>query len=49
MYAAREKATSITGTGADLCAITAAVYLSLLGPNGLRKLGETIMQRSHFA
>jgi len=49
MYAAREKAPSITGTGAALCAITAAVYLSLLGPNGIRELAETIMQRSNYA
>jgi glycine dehydrogenase subunit 1 len=49
MYAAREKAPSITGTGAALCAITAAVYLSLLGPSGLKELAETIMQRSHYA
>jgi glycine dehydrogenase subunit 1 len=49
MYAAREKAASITGTGAALCAITAAVYLSLLGPQGLRELAETIMQKSHYA
>jgi glycine dehydrogenase subunit 1 len=49
MYAAREKAPSITGTGAALCAITAAVYLSLLGPKGLREIAETIMQKSHYA
>ena len=49
MYAARERAASITGTGAALCAITAAVYLSLLGPQGLRELAETIMQKSHYA
>ncbi len=49
MLAAREKATSITGTATVLWAITAAVYLSLLGPNGIRQLGEVIMQRSHYA
>jgi glycine dehydrogenase subunit 1 len=49
MYAAREKAPSITGTGAALCAITAAVYLSALGPKGLREVAETIMQKSHYA
>jgi glycine dehydrogenase subunit 1 len=49
MYAAREKAPSITGTGVALCAITAAVYMSLLGPNGIREIAETIMQRSHYA
>jgi glycine dehydrogenase subunit 1 len=49
MYAAREKAPSITGTGAALCAITVAVYLSLLGPKGLREVAETIMQKSHYS
>ena len=49
MYATREKAPSITGTGAALCAITAAVYLSLLGPQGLREVAETIIQNSRYA
>lgn len=49
MYAAREKAPSITGTGTVLCAITAAVYMSLLGPKGMSELAETIMQKSHYA
>jgi len=49
MFAARDKARSLTGTATVLWAITAAVYMSLLGPEGLRELAETIMQRSHYA
>jgi glycine dehydrogenase subunit 1 len=49
MFAAREKAKSFTGTGTVLWAITAAVYMSLLGPQGIRELAEGIMQRSHYA
>jgi glycine dehydrogenase subunit 1 len=49
MFAARDKAPSITGTGTILWAITAAVYLSLLGPKGLRELAETIIKNAHYA
>jgi len=49
MFAAREKARSFTGTATALWAITAAVYLSLLGPQGIRELAEVIMQKSHYA
>lgn len=49
MFAARDKARSFTGTATALWAITAAVYLSLLGPNGVRELAEVIMQKSHYA
>jgi len=49
MFAARDKARSLTGTATALWAITAAVYMSLLGPNGLRELAETIMQKAHYA
>jgi glycine dehydrogenase subunit 1 len=49
MFAARDKAKSFTGTATALWAITAAVYLSLLGPAGVRELAEVIMQKSHYA
>jgi glycine dehydrogenase subunit 1 len=49
MYAAREKSASITGTGTVLWAITAAAFLSLLGPDGVKELGQVILQRSHYA
>jgi glycine dehydrogenase subunit 1 len=49
MYIAREKGTSFAGTGSALWSITAAVYLALMGPQGMRDLGETIMNNSHYA
>lgn len=38
-----------TGTTSGLWAITAAVYLSLLGPVGIREVGEAIMQKARYA
>ncbi|TCP29610.1 glycine dehydrogenase subunit 1 [Scopulibacillus darangshiensis] len=37
------------GTQTALWGITAGVYLSLLGPHGMRELGQTIMQKSQYA
>ncbi len=48
-YDKREYSPDYAGTTQWLWGITAAVYLSLLGPQGLRELGEGIMQRSHYA
>lgn len=48
-YMRREAGKDFGGTTTGLWAITAAVYLSLLGPNGMRELGEGILQRSHYA
>jgi glycine dehydrogenase subunit 1 len=45
----RENATSMIGSASNLCAIGAAVYLSLLGPQGMRELGEGIIQRTTYA
>jgi glycine dehydrogenase subunit 1 len=47
-YIAREKAKDWVGTSTALWGIIAAVYLSLLGPQGMRELGETIIQKSHY-
>jgi len=49
MFAARDKAKSFTGTGTALWAITAAVYMSLLGPQGIRELAQTIIEKTHYA
>ncbi len=49
IFAAREKAVTFTGTVTVLWAITAAVYMSLLGPQGMRELAEAIMQKSRYA
>jgi len=47
-YASREKAKDFLGTMAQLYGIGAGVYLSLMGPQGMREIGEGIMQRSTY-
>ncbi len=44
----REKATSNICSNQALLAVTAAIYLSLMGPAGLQKLGEAIIQLRHY-
>jgi len=48
-YFAREQANEYTGTATGLWAITAAVYLSLMGPKGMEEVGRTIMQKAQYA
>lgn len=48
-YIGREGGKEYTGTNASLWAITAAVYLSVMGPQGMREVGQTIMQKAQYA
>jgi glycine dehydrogenase subunit 1 len=48
-HGSRESANEYFGTETGLWAVTAAVYLATLGPQGMRELGETVIQRSHYA
>ena len=47
-YASREQAKDFLGTMAQLYGIGAGVYLALMGPQGMREIGEGIMQRSAY-
>ncbi len=48
-FADRDKSKEFVGTAAALWGITAAVYLSLMGPKGMQEIGKTIMQKSQYA
>jgi glycine dehydrogenase subunit 1 len=48
-YVRRERANEFTGTNTGLWAITAAVYLSLMGPKGMEEIGQTIVQKARYA
>jgi len=45
----RHEAKEYVGTQAALWGITAGVYLALMGPQGMREVGTTIMQNAHYA
>ena len=47
-YASREKGKDFIGTTTALYGIVAGVYLALMGPQGMRELGEGIMQRVQY-
>ncbi|MHC4253322.1 MAG: aminomethyl-transferring glycine dehydrogenase subunit GcvPA [Planctomycetota bacterium] len=48
-FGVREEGKEWVGTAAALWGITAGVYLALMGPRGMRELGEGIMQRAKYA
>ena len=48
-YMKRDKAKDFIGTTANLWALSAAVYMALMGPHGFEEIGELIIQRSHYA
>ncbi len=45
----RERATSNICTNQGLCLLMATIYLSLLGPRGLRRLAETNLAKAQYA
>ena len=47
-FAEREEGKEFVGTHSALWGITAAVYLSLLGPWGMQELNAVILQKSHY-
>ena len=47
-YGMREQGKDWTGNSTYLWAIAGAVYMSLLGPQGFRELGELIIARAHY-
>lgn len=47
-YASREKAKDFLGTMAQIHGIVAGVYLSMMGPQGMRELGEGMLQRAKY-
>ena len=48
-FGVREKGKEFVGTAAALWGITAAVYLSLMGPKGMQELGQRCMQKAQYA
>jgi glycine dehydrogenase subunit 1 len=48
-FAVREEGKEWVGTAAALWGITAGVYLALMGPQGMRELGENMMARTRYA
>ena len=45
----RDKAKEYVGTQTALWGITAGVYLATMGPEGMKEVGETIMQNAQYA
>lgn len=48
-YGLREDGKDWTGNSVYLTAIASAVYMSLMGPEGFREIGELIVQRARYA
>ena len=47
-FSQRENATSLIGSSSNLCAIGAAVYMALMGPQGMAELGQAIAAKANY-
>jgi glycine dehydrogenase subunit 1 len=48
-FADRDNCNEFIGTATALWGITAGVYLALMGPEGMKELGELIIHKTHYA
>ena len=48
-YGARENGNDWTGNGVYLWAIAAAIYMSAMGPQGMREIGQSVLRRGEYA
>jgi glycine dehydrogenase subunit 1 len=48
-YGLRDQGKDWVGTASGLWTIAAAVYMTVMGPQGFKELGETCIARSHYA
>lgn len=48
-FGVREQGKEFIGTAAALYGISTAVYLALMGPDGMRELGQNLIQTSQYA
>jgi glycine dehydrogenase subunit 1 len=48
-YGSRDQGKDWVGTASGLWTIAASVYMTVMGPQGFRELGETCIARSHYA
>ena len=48
-YGSREHGKDWTGNSVYLWAVANATYMSLMGPEGFKEIGKTIIERSHYA
>jgi glycine cleavage system P protein (glycine dehydrogenase) subunit 1 len=48
-FVGRERGKDWTGTSTALWGIVAAVFMALMGPKGMKEIGEVIIEKSHYA
>ena len=48
-YGARDQGKDWVGTASGLWTIAAAVYMTVMGPQGFKEVGETCIANAHYA